>query len=430
MKRTRSVSAAASSEYECSSGITIQNFQTALFDSFQLEKRHLWSVSARAGCRIVSLPAAPAVKYSGRKERLLANGVPTMSTRIAILSCALALILDVSAGAREKTDILVMKNGDRMTCEIKGLAAGILYVSFDYIDGTASVDWSKVARVESNQPFLVKGTDGSVYTGKLRTLDTAAGRPVKILVVGTGQQETMIERSQIVDMLVTSEKFWQRFNGEISFGWIYSKGNQSNQYSMGSQVEYVRERWKAGASLDSSLSSSAGTNTSTHNVLNLAAQHLLPWNQWFYSGLATFLQSSEQKITLQSTLGFGVGRYLKNTNRTTISLLGGAAWQNTKYETSLVPLGKQNIAAALIYVDVKTFKFSKTNVNLTATLLPAVSDPGRVFFSTKDSYYIKLFKNLKWNLSFYGNWDSRPPPGFPGSDYGTSSGVSWTFGLK
>jgi hypothetical protein len=31
---------------------------------------------------------------------------------------------------------------------------------FDYIDGTASVDWSKVARLESNQIFIVKTQDG------------------------------------------------------------------------------------------------------------------------------------------------------------------------------------------------------------------------------------------------------------------------------
>ncbi len=58
--------------------------------------------------------------------------------------------------ARDKTDVLVMNNGDRMTCEIKGLDSGVLYVSFDYIDGTTSVDWSKVARLESTQCLLLK----------------------------------------------------------------------------------------------------------------------------------------------------------------------------------------------------------------------------------------------------------------------------------
>jgi hypothetical protein len=86
--------------------------------------------------------------------------------------------------------------------------------------------------------------------------------------------------------------------------------------------------------------------------------------------------------------------------------------------------------AALIYAEAKLFKFSKTNLGATATLLPAVSDPGRIRLNTNVSYYIKLISNLKWNVSFYGNWGNRPPPGFSGSDYGTSSGISLTFGLK
>ena len=68
-----------------------------------------------------------------------------MSTKIIVVGFALLLTTPVLA--REKTDVLVMRNGDRMTCEIKGVSAGVLYVSFDYIDGTAAVDWSKLARV-------------------------------------------------------------------------------------------------------------------------------------------------------------------------------------------------------------------------------------------------------------------------------------------
>ena len=351
-----------------------------------------------------------------------------MNVRTLILSFVLLLAMPLFA--RDKTDLMVMKNGDRMTCEVKGLDGGVLYVSFDYIDGTASVDWSKVARLESEQLFLVKTQDGSVYKGRLRTPDTAAERPVKIHVVETPEQETTINRSQIVQMVATSESFWQRFNGEVSFGVIYSKGNQSTQYTLGSQTVYVRERWSAQADFNSNLSSSAGTNASTRNSLDLSGRRLLPWNNWFYSGLGAFLQSSEQGILLQSTLGGGVGRYLKNTNAARIGVLGGVAWQNTNYRQSLVPLGKQNLAAGLISAEARLFQFSKTNLDLTAALLPAVSDPGRVRFNTNAAYYIKIFSNLKWNMSFYGNWDNRPPPGFSGSDYGTSSGLSWTFGLK
>jgi len=162
----------------------------------------------------------------------------------------------------------------------------------------------------------------------------------------------------------------------------------------------------------------------------LGGRHLLPWNQWFYSGLGSFLQSSEQGIALQSTIGGGIGRYLKNTNRASVSLVVGPAWQNTEYKQSTNPATNQNVAAALLYCDAHFFKFSKTNLDVTGALLPALSEPGHFRFNTNVSYYIKIVSNLKWNTSFYGNWDNRPPPGLSGSDYGTSSGLSWTFGLK
>ena len=352
-----------------------------------------------------------------------------MSSRHSVVSFVVLLTLATPLFARDKTDVLVMKNGDRMTCEIKGLDEGVLYVSFDYIDGTTSVDWSKVAILESTQLFVVKTEDGSVYTGALKTAESGAGRPVTIQVLEIPKVET-IEPSRIVSMVATSDRFWERFNGEVSFGTIYSKGNQSTQYSLGSETLYVRERWNAGVNFDSNLSSSTGAAASTRNSLNLIARHLLPPKNWFYAGLGGLLESSEQGISLQSIAGGGVGRYVKNTNLARVQLLGGMAWQDTTYQHSAVPVSRQNTAAALIYMNVSFFKFSKTNLDATVAVLPALSDLGRVRVNTNAAYYIKIISDLKWNISFYGNWDNQPPPGFSGSDYGTSSGLSWTYGLK
>src|SRR6476620_9054878 len=121
-----------------------------------------------------------------------------MNTRFLLLT--LALLFTVPLCARDKTDVMVMTNGDRMTCEVKGLDAGVLYVSFDYIDGTASVNWSKVARLESNQLFVVKTAAGGVYSGTLKTEEGAADRPVKIEVLAA-EKEDLLDRSEIVKMI-------------------------------------------------------------------------------------------------------------------------------------------------------------------------------------------------------------------------------------
>jgi len=351
-----------------------------------------------------------------------------MKARIVALSFAL---LAVPLFAREKTDVLVMKNGDHLTCEIKGLDQGVLYVSFDYILGTSSLQWSKVAYIESKQLFIVKTQDGSVYTGTLGTAETEDKRPIKVEVIEAPGQQTVLVRPQIVEMGETSDKFWQRFSGELNSGIIYSKGNQTTQYNLGAQLEYLRPRWSAEATYESTLSSSSGASSAaTRNQINYSAQRLLRWNNWFYTGIGSFLQSSEQDIQLQSNIGGGFGRYLKNTNHAKISLIGGLAWQSTHYDSSVVSIPAQNLTAALVATNVNLFWFNKTNLSVTASAFPALTQPGRVFINTNATYYIKITGDLSWNISFYGNWDNQPPANFSGSDYGTSSGLSFTFGLK
>jgi hypothetical protein len=329
--------------------------------------------------------------------------------------------------ARESTDVIVMKNGDHLTGEIKGLKGGVLYVSMKYILGTSSVQWSAVARLESKQLFLVKTENGSVYTGSLNTTKTEQDdRPMEIEIAGPSG-EVVIAQPRIAEMDVTATKFLRRFNGSVNTGIIYSKGNQSTQYNISSMVDYPRARWGAGASYNSTLSSSTGVTTSTRNQLTGDAFRLLRWNNWFYEGIGSWLQSSEQGIINQTTLGGGIGRYLKNTNQAKITLLGGMVFQNTNYQQNVIA---QNLTSGLIATNLQFFRFNKTNTNITATLLPVFNDPGRVKFNLNATYYFKLTGNLSWNVSLYGNWDSQPPNGLAGSDYGSSSGLSWTFGNK
>jgi hypothetical protein len=156
----------------------------------------------------------------------------------------------------------------------------------------------------------------------------------------------------------------------------------------------------------------------------------LRWDNWFYQGIGIFLQSSEQEIDLQGTLGGGIGRYLKNTNNSQIYLLGGLAWQDTAYQGTAQPIANQNLAAALFAGQMRFFRFNKTSFDLGAIVLPALNQPGRVHVNMNTSYYIKIFSDLTWNISFYGNWDTRPPANFSGADYGTSTGLGWTFGNR
>lgn len=76
-----------------------------------------------------------------------------MTTRSAILCCHLLFVLPLFA--RESTDVLVMRNGDHLTCEIKGLSGGVLYVGLPYVIETLSVDWSQVDTTWKASSYLL-----------------------------------------------------------------------------------------------------------------------------------------------------------------------------------------------------------------------------------------------------------------------------------
>jgi putative salt-induced outer membrane protein YdiY len=347
----------------------------------------------------------------------------------AIILCA-ALLLSAPLLAQGNTDVIVMKNGDRFTCEIKGLSAGVLTVKVKYVDGDMAVQWSQVSQLQSNRLFLVHTENGNVYTGKISTSGASNDPPIRIEIAEPPKKEVEVAQHEVIKLNQTSEGFWKRFVGSVNTGLLYSKGNESTQYNISSQVAYNRERWSSELLFSSSLASNSGANLTTRNQTDLNTLRLLRWNNWFYAGTASFLQSSVQGINLQTTLGAGVGRYLKNTNRASIYVLGGLGWQNVGYGQNSGDHQAQNTAVGFVASQVKLFKFKKTNLDLTASLLPAITEAGRVHFNTNATYYIKIVQDLSWNFSFYGSWDSRPPPTLPKSDYGTSSGLSWTFGNR
>jgi hypothetical protein len=335
------------------------------------------------------------------------------------------------AFSRDKTDVLVMKNGDRFTCEVKKIDGGVLEADFDYVDGTVSIDWLKVARLESTALFLVQLQDGSTYSGKVITPAALSGIPVKIEIQPYDTKESLtVDKSDVVRLTQTSESFLRRFDGSLSMGAQYSKGNSTTQYTFGSELDYQQTRWGSKLTYNSNLSSSTGAETATRNQVDLTAFHLFPWKNYFYGGTWTFLQSSVQGIEAQTNVALGVGRYLKNTNRVRFTAFGGLGWQRTRYEPSIATQQAQNVGVALISLDLEAFTFKKTRLNADASVAPALTDPGRLFYKTNLTYYLKLFGKIDWNFSFYGNWDTRPPPHFQGSDYGSSTGLSWTFGNR
>ncbi|MBV8865472.1 MAG: DUF481 domain-containing protein [Acidobacteriaceae bacterium] len=328
------------------------------------------------------------------------------------------------AAARPAKDILHFKNGDKWTCEVKKLDHGYLYVGLDYVDGTVSVDWSKIESVESSQLFVVTDTDGFVHIGSISTSADATNEAAS-LTVGSGPAAEAISKSRVTSIQQTEPNFWHDFHGGVSTGFNFSKNNNQTQYNLNANLNYVKKYWLVTSQLQSSFSGSLSTPSDLHNDVSTYGLRTLNARNYVAIVLSDFLKSDEQQLALRAVLGGGGGKILKNTEASRIILVGGAVWAHERYQTTGTPTF--NSVEAVTGAILEYFRFKTTNISTTVFAYPGLSDIGRLRVDGKTSIKYELIKNLYLNLSMYLTYDSRPPVAASKSDYGASSSLGWSF---
>jgi hypothetical protein len=355
--------------------------------------------------------------------------ISTFNIRPFLSTVWIVLILlaftDVSS-AREKKDVLVFANGDRITCEIVKMQKGYLYVKLEYGDGTVSIDWSKVVRIESPQIFVIADEKGDRFTGELKSASadmTAKGLRVEVHDSSTN---TIVPAKEIVDIEQTDLNFWQNLHGSVDAGFNYTKQQSRTQYSFDSNVIYRRPKWSISAQ-DSSSFSGGGSDSSLRNDLLFQGIRQLKTPRNFYMGIAEFQHNSEQELALRTTLGGALGHNFRMTNNSLIAAYGGIDWNQESYYDQSATTQEGNSAEAILGSQLNFFKFKTTNFFVDARVFPSLTDLGRVRFDLNTSVKLKIAKDLYWNLSYYLTVDSRPPQDLPQTDYGSTSSLGWTF---
>jgi hypothetical protein len=340
---------------------------------------------------------------------------------------ALALLAFTGVcSAREKKDVLIMKNGDHITCEIKRLQKGYLYINLAYGDGTVSIDWTKVASVTSPQVFVVADVNGNRYTGVLKDTTEPNGEgELKVLVAG-GTTPELIPGNNVVDIEQIEFNVFQNLHGSADAGFTYTKQQNRNQYSLNANAVYARAKWAAAVTYGSSFSG-GGSGSSLRNDLLLEGTRQMRTPRNFYMGLAQFQHNTEQELSLRTALGSAYGRTLTNTNNSVIAVFAGGDWNHERYFPQATGSHGGNSAEAIVGTQLNFFRFRTTNFLVDSRAYPSLTDLGRVRFEINTSVKLRIAKDLYWNLSYYLNVDSRPPQNLPQTDYGSTTSLGWTF---
>jgi hypothetical protein len=211
--------------------------------------------------------------------------------------------------AKRNDDLVVMKNGDRFTGEIKKLADGILYFKASYMLESVELDWTQVGKLESQDQFFITLKNGKRYTGLIVKPGgkEAADNTVRI---GAEGKSLEIEPLDVVGIQQSEKSFWSQLNGSIDYDLSYTRGNSALSSSLGAAVEYQRTKDLVRLTTSSQFSTqSKGASTNRYTFEGQYFRQIS--ERWFYGEpLSEPLSGGTWSVQTKQASGYLLARYL------------------------------------------------------------------------------------------------------------------------
>jgi putative salt-induced outer membrane protein YdiY len=343
------------------------------------------------------------------------------------ICCLVAILLCASqyAGAKElRGDVVIMKNGDRFTGEVKALQSGVLYVDTKYVSSNIGLDWTQVREVQSKAMYLITLASGTHVTGRIERAP-AGQEATEDVTIHTEGRDIRVQSENIVEIATQKSSIWRQLTGSLDAGVSYTSGNSQATATTNAIATYTTPKWSATGSLGTSFSNQSGGTKTNRNDAAFSGQRFFSRNSYL-GGLVDLLHSSQQDLDLRTTAGGGYGRYWKRTGNTSLRWLGGVVYTKENFTTTVTSPSDSN-AEGLFGVDYDSFRFKVGEVHVQVLVFPGLSDYGRIRTTTNNSLTIKLTNNFHFTLSFWDNYDSRPPAPAKNNELGLSSGIGWSF---
>jgi hypothetical protein len=268
--------------------------------------------------------------------------------------------------------------------------------------------------------------DGTVYAGSI-IIHPQSEHPQKNVEIRQASGSVWVAQEEIVWMDSMKTKFIQQLKGSVDAGLTYAKSNDTTQGIFNGQVSYPGLRNTISANFASVMSFQKNGLDISRQDVKLNFSRLANGKNWFFSGLTEFLKSTQQDLALRTTAGGGVGKYLLRTNRSRASFLGGAAYSHETFTVPPASGSNPNNAETLLGFTFSAFRFNKTEFNTQLTAFPSLSVAGRVRLDFSSDFRLQFTDKLYWRLSFYDNFDNKPPVDAPGNNIGFSTSFGWSF---
>jgi hypothetical protein len=340
--------------------------------------------------------------------------------------CLTLLLLCATAGggavAAPKTDVIVLRNGDRITGEVKELTRGQLRFKTDNA-GTIYVEWDKVTSLLSGQRLRAELSNGERHIGTALT-PVGPGQ----LQLSDAQSGTVVRMAMgdIVELYpVELGLRLATIDGYLTAGYSYTKSNNLQEFAFSGGVNTTQEKRKWSLDASTAVTTQDGSrDTQRYDILG-QVRHFLP-QRWFMQETLQFESNEELALDLRTSLGAAYGRYLLQNRDHDWSAWVGA---NLTDEREVAQPNKRSVEA-VIGTQYAFFRYDTPERNVVAefALLPNLTESGRVRAGAKLRCRWEIVKDFFFELTAYGTYDSRPGEfATSHSDYGTETSLGFTF---
>jgi hypothetical protein len=316
------------------------------------------------------------------------------------------------------TDLVVLRNGDRLHGEIKRLQYGRLELSTTSM-GTIYVEWDKVVELVSPNYFEFETADGSRHYGRL---EPGAAGTLSVALEGT---TTPLSVASVVGIQRIKQSFWDRIDGSISLGASYTKSSDIGQGSLGVTIRSRRPAYEFSTDFSTTVTVQPDQPDKSRTVLGASYIRMLR-NRWFVPGYGKLERNTDLGLDLRSSAGAGVGRYFVQTNR---SLTGAAVGFLVNRENPVSGESTVNVEAFLgASYEFFTYDTPKTSIDVSFVLYPSLNVGGRYRTELGLSLSREIVKDFTVGATAYDSYDSKPPAGSSSThDVGISLNIGWTF---
>ena len=320
--------------------------------------------------------------------------------RLFILLTAILLLLFTNQIFAQRTDVVIMNNGDHITGEIKRLQLGILVFKTDDA-GTINIQWDKVKSITTKNFYQVELQDGRVYYGSVEPAD----KDGMLLIKGV-TLENRLFMEYIVKITRIRESFWDILDGYLKLGVSFTKANEIGQLSFGANGKYRTKINLFELNINSLITTTNNEPTSRKQDIFLDYSRFLK-HRWFYSGSVGAEENTELGIRLRTSIGGGFGNNLIQSNVHLLYALGAIRVNREMYIDSTE--AKFNVEG-LITTQYQIFIYDHPKIKLVTNLniFPSITDLGRFRSNLDIEMDWEIFIDFYWALSFYFSYDNKP----------------------